>query len=105
MKENWPKAFRAVLRDEGGFVNHPLDPGGMTNLGVTRKSYEDFLKRHVTEQEMRNLTPDLVEPFYKPYRRALAHGNQMPVSHRRISRSGMAPHSRSIRPACNLVQW
>jgi lysozyme family protein len=27
-----------VLRQEGGFSDHPLDPGGATNMGVTRKT-------------------------------------------------------------------
>lgn len=28
----------AVLRHEGGYVDHPSDPGGATNLGITRKT-------------------------------------------------------------------
>lgn len=65
MKENWEACFAMVLKHEGGFVNHPKDPGGMTNLGVTRANWEAYLNRDVTEAEMRALTPDVVKPFYK----------------------------------------
>ncbi|GHA29264.1 hypothetical protein GCM10007989_26050 [Devosia pacifica] len=27
-----------ILRHEGGYVDHPADPGGATNLGITRKT-------------------------------------------------------------------
>ena len=36
MIANWEKAFAAVLKHEGGWSMHPKDPGGMTNLGVTK---------------------------------------------------------------------
>lgn len=65
MKENWDACFEMVLKHEGGFVNHPKDPGGMTNLGVTRSAWEAFLGHPVTEQDMRALTPETVKPFYK----------------------------------------
>jgi hypothetical protein len=65
MKENWDNCFAMVLKHEGGFVNHPKDPGGMTNLGVTKKNWEAYLGREVTEVEMRALTPNDVKPFYK----------------------------------------
>jgi lysozyme family protein len=65
MKENWDACFTMVLKHEGGFVNHPKDPGGMTNLGVTRTNWELYLNRDVTEAEMRALTPEIVKPFYK----------------------------------------
>ncbi len=29
-----------ILRWEGGYVNHPADPGGATNRGVTQKVYD-----------------------------------------------------------------
>lgn len=64
-------AFRVSLAEtlehEGGFVNHPLDPGGMTNLGVTRKTWAAYTGRkvsQVTEGEMRALTVDKVMPVY-----------------------------------------
>ena len=38
-------ALLFVLRWEGGYVNHPADPGGATNKGVTQKVYSDWLQR------------------------------------------------------------
>ena len=64
-RENWEDAFKSVLKHEGGFVNHPRDPGGMTNLGVTKRAWEEYTGQLADEAEMRGLTPDLVKPFYK----------------------------------------
>jgi lysozyme family protein len=65
MKENFDEALKAVLKHEGGFVNHPKDPGGMTNLGVTKRVWEEWVGRKVDEKEMRSLTPELVAPMYR----------------------------------------
>ena len=65
MRENFDKCLKMLLKHEGGFVNHPKDPGGMTNLGVTKKVYEKWVGRDVTEQEMRDLTVEQVAPIYK----------------------------------------
>ena len=65
MKENFDKCLEMLLSHEGGFVNHPEDPGGITNLGVTKKVYDEWIGRESTEQEMRDLTPDDVAPIYK----------------------------------------
>jgi lysozyme family protein len=35
-----------ILRWEGGYVNHPKDPGGATNKGVTQRVYDDWRNRH-----------------------------------------------------------
>ena len=65
MKENFDKCLKMLLSHEGGFVNHPEDPGGITNLGVTKKVYDEWTGRESTEQEMRDLTPEDVAPIYK----------------------------------------
>lgn len=65
MISNFKKSLALVLAAEGGFVHHPSDPGGMTNLGVTQKAWRDWVKRGVEEAEMRALTPEQVAPMYK----------------------------------------
>ena len=65
MLSNWPTSLALMLKSEGGFSNNPHDPGGMTNLGVTKKAWEAYVGRQVDEAEMRGLTPEIVAPFYK----------------------------------------
>ena len=65
MKDNITECLKALLKHEGGYVNNPKDPGGMTNLGVTKRVWEEWVGRTVDEAEMRALTPALVEPLYK----------------------------------------
>jgi lysozyme family protein len=62
---NWDNAFKMMLASEGGYVNHPSDPGGMTNLGVTKRVWEEWVGRESNEKEMRSLTPEMVAPLYK----------------------------------------
>lgn len=65
MKQNFDKCLTMLLKHEGGFVDHPKDPGGMTNLGVTKAVYDKWIGRESTEAEMRGLTQDDVAPIYK----------------------------------------
>jgi lysozyme family protein len=62
---NFDACLAHVLQSEGGYVNNPADPGGETNLGVTRKVWEDWVKRELFDDEMRHLTPEMVGPLYK----------------------------------------
>ena len=78
MIENWDKSFFQVMKSEGGFVNNPKDPGGMTNLGVTKKNWENWVKHPVDEAEMRSLTHEQVKPFYKANYWDLIKGDELP---------------------------
>ncbi|RQP04838.1 MAG: hypothetical protein D1H97_16085 [Paracoccus sp. BP8] len=39
MKTNFDRCLAEVLRHEGGYVNDPHDPGGETNMGISKRSY------------------------------------------------------------------
>ena len=54
-----------MLAHEGGYVDHPKDPGGRTNLGVTQRVWEEWIGHGVDEKQMRVLTPLMVKPLYK----------------------------------------
>ena len=65
MQSNWQRSFDLMLESEGGYVDHPADPGGRTNLGVTQATWENWIGRKSDEKEMRSLTKEKVEPLYK----------------------------------------
>jgi len=78
MKHNWEEAFAHVLKYEGGYVNHPNDPGGMTNLGVTKRVWEEWTGKPATEADMRALTPAMVGPLYKKRYWDAVRGDDLP---------------------------
>jgi lysozyme family protein len=61
MQANYEKCLETILHHEGGYVNHPKDPGGETNLGVTKRVYEDF----GGEKDMKDLLIEDVAPIYE----------------------------------------
>jgi len=61
MKSNYDKCLETILHHEGGYVNHPKDPGGETNLGVTKRVYLE----HGGTKDMKDLLVEDVAPIYK----------------------------------------
>ena len=61
MNKNYDKCLETILHHEGGYVNHPEDPGGETNLGVTKRVYQEW----GGTKDMKDLTFDDVAPIYK----------------------------------------
>lgn len=55
------KALEYIRQDEGGYVDHPRDPGGATNHGITQATYDLFRTtsgkptrsvKHILEREV-----------------------------------------------------
>ena len=66
MEANFFKSLEMVLKHEGGFVDHPEDPGGATNKGITHKTYSDFLGRPLEDvSELKNIPDEHVQQIYK----------------------------------------
>ena len=65
MNHNFDTCLDMLLKHEGGYVNHPKDPGGMTNLGVTKRTYDEFHGTDIDEEGMRKLKKSDVEPIYR----------------------------------------
>ena len=77
MQNNFKKCLELVLKSEGGWVNNPKDPGGETNLGVTKKVWEEWVGHEV--KTMKDLTPEDVAPMYQAKYFMACYANQLPV--------------------------
>jgi lysozyme family protein len=45
------KCIYIILKNEGGYVNHPNDPGGETNMGIAKKFYPDLDIKNLTRNQ------------------------------------------------------
>jgi len=87
MLNNWDKCFELMIESEGGFSDDPRDRGnhmhdgrpGCTNLGVTMMTWELYVQRAATIEEMKGLTPEDVKPLYKTMFFDRVWGDKMPI--------------------------
>jgi lysozyme family protein len=56
MNDTFTAALDFVLRHEGGYADNPRDPGGATNLGITRATLARWRGRAVAKAEVRALS-------------------------------------------------
>lgn len=45
------RAIGPVLEHEGGYVNHPADPGGETKYGITKRNYPNLDIKSLTREQ------------------------------------------------------
>lgn len=60
---DFKKALAKVLAWEGGFVNHPNDPGGATNKGITLKTFNYYFPGGLAA--LKAITDEQVETIYR----------------------------------------
>ena len=54
---NFELAIERILQAEGGYVNHPSDPGGETQWGISKRSYPTL--------DIKNLTRNQAKAIYQ----------------------------------------
>jgi lysozyme family protein len=62
---NYDESLRRLLRHEGGYSNHPSDPGGPTNFGITIHDYRKYVKAAATAADVRAMTLDQAKAIYR----------------------------------------
>lgn len=65
MKENFKDSLSHVLVHEGGWADHPKDPGGATMKGVILKVYREHFGAGKTKDDLRNISNDELEQIYR----------------------------------------
>lgn len=78
MKDTFLRVIPWVFEEEGGYVDHPKDPGGATNLGITHKTLSAWRGRPVSKQDVRNLTKQEAQNIYKSEYWNQVRGDRLP---------------------------
>jgi lysozyme family protein len=78
MKHNADMAIRKILEHEGGYVNHPDDPGGATNKGITIATFRRYIKRDGTIADLKALTTQQAVDVYKAQYWDKVQGDDLP---------------------------
>lgn len=64
-KFDW--AMTVLLHHEGGFVDHPADPGGATKWGISLRFYRANVKPNATVADIKNLSMHDCRAIYREY--------------------------------------
>jgi lysozyme family protein len=76
---NWPVAARLVLQHEGGYVDHPADPGGATRYGVTLATLRAYRGRPTSKEDVKALSVEEAKAIYKAQYWDTVKGDDLPA--------------------------
>src|SRR5690606_511060 len=78
MDRNFQRALSLVLRHEGGWSDHPKDPGGATMKGVTLANFRRYVKPDATKNDLRNITDGQIATIYRRFYWDAVAGAELP---------------------------
>ena len=61
------QAIAVILRHEGGFVHHPVDPGGATNWGISQRFLEGVMVRPISVDEIKIMPRETAIDLYREH--------------------------------------
>lgn len=97
---NFDTAVKLILKHEGGYVNHPSDPGGETKFGISKRAYPDV--------DIANLTEECAAELYRKDYWDRIKGDELPypialcVFDTAVN-SGVSRASRWLQETCNAT--
>jgi lysozyme family protein len=62
---SYDEALTRLLAHEGGYSNHPSDPGGPTNFGITLADYRKYVKRNAGAADVRAMKVAEAKAIYR----------------------------------------
>ena len=78
MDRNFKRALSLVLKNEGGWSDHPQDPGGATMKGVTLANFRKFVKPNATKEDLRKITDQQIATVYRRHYWDAVSGAELP---------------------------
>lgn len=79
-KDNFDNCLVSTLKWEGGYSDHPSDPGGATNYGVTYKRYNQYCQwKGLSKRPVSQITRTEMEEIYRHYYWDVVKGDDLPL--------------------------
>jgi len=75
----WPRSLAAVLKHEGGWADHPRDPGGATMKGITLATFRSARGAERTKGELRAISDADVTDIYRERYWSAIRGDELPA--------------------------
>src|SRR2546421_8222803 len=75
----YAESIRRLLLSEGGYVNHPSDPGGPTNFGITLADYRRYVKADGTAADVRAMKVEEARAIYHAKYWKVMRGDDLPA--------------------------
>jgi lysozyme family protein len=72
-------ALKRLLSHEGGYSNHPSDPGGPTKFGITIHDYRKYRKPKATAADVRAMRVDEAKAIYRSKYWDAVRGDELPA--------------------------
>lgn len=80
MSQNFSNVLPLVLAHEGGYVNHPADPGGATMKGITQAVYDAYRdNRGQQRRSVKDVTRAELHDIYKRQYWDMVDGDELPA--------------------------
>ena len=79
MRESLSKAVALIMRHEGGYVDHPSDPGGCTKYGITLGTFRRMVKPHADCNDVKAMDAETAEDIYRRIYWSAVDGDDLPA--------------------------